>query len=127
MPNVTVELRGPFFKKSLPGEVDKMMRGAIAEIVNEGERDVAKQLYPGHGLITGHYRRSIHGDVLSSRNGVIHDSKVIYGPWLEGVSSRNRSTRFKGYSMFRNAFQRLQRKAPGIFRKHVSRMVKGLN
>lgn len=27
----------------------------------------------------------------------------VYGPWLEGVGSRNNTTRFKGYHAFRNA------------------------
>lgn len=31
----------------------------------------------------------------------IWDQDVIYGPWLEGTGSRNRTTRFKGYFTFR--------------------------
>jgi hypothetical protein len=36
---------------------------------------------------------------------VVTDQGVIYGPWLEGVGSRNRSTRFKGYFHFRQTTQ----------------------
>lgn len=122
---IKVDFSGPFFRAGLPAEkIDQAFRRATAEMVAEGETDVAMQLYPGHGLVTGHYRRSIHGDVIDSRHGVIHDSRVIYGPWLEGVSSRNQTTRFKGYAMFRNAFQRLQRKAQSIADKHFERAVK---
>lgn len=32
----------------------------------------------------------------------------VYGPWLEGVGSRNNTTRFKGYHAFRKAAQALQ-------------------
>lgn len=32
----------------------------------------------------------------------------VYGPWLEGVGSRNNTTRFKGYHAFRMASQALQ-------------------
>ena len=33
----------------------------------------------------------------------------VYGPWLEGVGSRNAITRFKGYSAFRKAASALDR------------------
>lgn len=32
----------------------------------------------------------------------IHDRGVSYGPWLEGVSSQNARSRFKGYHQFRD-------------------------
>lgn len=32
----------------------------------------------------------------------------VYGPWLEGVGSRNNTTRFKGYHAFRKAAQALE-------------------
>ena len=127
MPELKVKISGPFLTGAPEAVVDNTLRRTIAEMVAEGEIDVSEQLYPGHGLVTGHYRRSIHGEVLNSRNGTVHDSKVIYGPWLEGVTSRNQRTRFKGYAMFRNAFQRLERKAQGILNKHVGRAMKDLN
>jgi hypothetical protein len=34
----------------------------------------------------------------------------VYGPWLEGVGSRNNTTRFKGYHAFRKAAQALERR-----------------
>ncbi|HKZ21164.1 MAG TPA: hypothetical protein VJQ57_13770 [Acidimicrobiia bacterium] len=32
----------------------------------------------------------------------------VYGPWLEGVGSRNNTTRFRGYHAFRKAAQALE-------------------
>lgn len=44
----------------------------------------------------------------------------VYGPWLEGVGSRNNTTRFKGYHAFRNAAraldQRIESMGDRIFR-----------
>lgn len=34
----------------------------------------------------------------------------VYGPWLEGVGSRNQTTRFKGYHAFRKAANALERR-----------------
>jgi hypothetical protein len=51
---------------------------------------------------------------------------VIYGPWLEGVGSRNRTTRFKGYFTFRRTAQQLKSRstavANGVLRRYLSRM-----
>ena len=55
---------------------------------------------------TGIYERVITTNrAVDSR--VITDSASILGPWLEGVSRRNRSTRFKGYHAFRRAAQHM--------------------
>jgi hypothetical protein len=120
-PSVVVRLRGPFFSTTIPPVIVGALNDAIGDLVTEGEGKVKLQLYPGHGLITGHYRRSIHGEIASSLHGRIHDSKVIYGPWLEGVSSRNQTTRFKGFAMFRNARQQLDRIAAGVLQNRVSK------
>lgn len=45
---------------------------------------------------------------------VVHDRGIVYGPWLEGVSYRNQTTRFKGYHAFRRATQELAGKVQGI-------------
>ena len=46
----------------------------------------------------------------------------VYGPWLEGVGSRNNTTRFKGYHAFRKAAQALEQRIESMgdrmFRLH---------
>jgi hypothetical protein len=39
---------------------------------------------------------------------------LVYGPWLEGVGSRNLTTRFKGYWAFRRTASELQRRIDNI-------------
>ena len=89
--------------------------------VGLGGREGKLQLYSGHGVLTGHYRRSIFGDVLSSRHGIVHDSKVVYGPWLELGGGR-----FKGYAMFRNARQKLERVKGDLVKRQVAKAVRRL-
>ena len=109
------------------GPIAHAIEEAIIDIVARGEELVKDQLKPGHGLVTGHYRRSIHGELDNSRHGTIHDSEVVYGPWLEGTSSRNASTRFKGYSMFRRARQQLDREKNDIVSRQMRKAVGRLN
>ncbi len=126
MPGIFVGLRGPIFGAAAALAVRRAGGDIISDLVAFGEREVKLQLVPGHGLITGHYRRSINGEVKSSSQGLIHDSGVIYGPWLEGVGRRNKTSRFKGYQMFRKARQKLRAKQGAIAGARMVRLAKDL-
>ena len=123
---IKVSTHGPFFTLGARPLVDAV-HDTVQELVIEGERRVGLQLYPGHGLVTGHYKRSVHGEMTDSLHGRVHDSNVVYGPWLEGTSSRNKTTRFRGYALFRRATQQLDRLKGGVLAKHVARAIARLN
>ena len=48
---------------------------------------------------------------------------VTWGPWLEGTSKRNDSTRFKGYHLFRKTRQELQRRAPDVGQRELDKIM----
>lgn len=63
---------------------------------------------------TGYYQSRISVD-RSGTGYLVTDGGVVYGPWLEGVGSRNYPvTRFHGYATFRRTKALVDRKAPGI-------------
>ena len=74
---------------------------------------------------TGYYESRIVTNRAKTSNQVT-DSGVVYGPWLEGTSSRNQTSRFKGYATFRRATQRVEGRAGQIaaitIRPFVQRM-----
>ncbi|MCP4960923.1 MAG: hypothetical protein GY925_16860 [Actinomycetia bacterium] len=55
---------------------------------------------------TPYYETQVTWDRVG-RDRVIHDRGIVYGGWLAGTGSRNRTTRFKGYSHWRRAVQHL--------------------
>lgn len=59
---------------------------------------------------TGFYESRIQ-TTRDTRGQVVNDDMVIYGPWLEGVGSRNKTTRFKGYHTFRLVGQQVNSEA----------------
>ena len=65
---------------------------------------------------TGRYESTVR--VRKSRGGAeVWDGGhggLVYGPWLEGVGSRNATTRFKGYWAFRKATSALDREIENI-------------
>jgi hypothetical protein len=54
---------------------------------------------------TGKYTMPVVVDPVSET--LVTSTLATYGPWLEGVGSRNLTTRFKGYHSFRLACQAL--------------------
>jgi len=135
--NVTVTGQGAIFKDSSPA-ISRMRQAIITEIIQEGESRLDETLRPrpagvylsvaqaGRGKAsTGYFRRSVHAR-QSAVGGTI-ESNVVYGPWLEGVSSRNATTRFKGYASFRRTAQWLEKnRVKPIATKHVNAFMRKL-
>ena len=131
----SIETQGPLFKHSANNVLRSAYQTGIQELVERGEdflnkkasfRPQGEYLSPSMGgKSTGHYRRSISTQV-KNLEGVIHDGGVVYGPWLEGKSSRNQTTRFKGYAMFRQTEQFLEKKFKEVMEKHTAKAVRRL-
>lgn len=116
------KLKGPVFD----GSAGRIMGAVTADVEDDvataGVNVVRSEL--GHLLQnpTGYYEARIQTD--RSRGGtVVNDGGIVYGPWLEGTSTRNKTTRFRGYHAFRKAAQRLGEQAPEIARRTVSRHI----
>jgi len=91
---------GPFFSAS----ADRIMDAGVKEI----ERRVAAAAHWRLQLFMhGYFRRPRPYywtrviDKPRADYHVVTDQGVVYGAWLEGIGSRNRTTRFKGYRHFR--------------------------
>jgi hypothetical protein len=133
-PGIDVEISGPLFKKGAK-ITRNAMEDAVQELVELGEDRLnevlrprpaglylsAQQARPGKAS-TGNYRRNVQGE-SEGLKGRIDDGGVIYGPWLEGTSSRNQSTRFKGYGAFRLTGQWLEKKSDDVLEKHARKAV----
>lgn len=110
---INIDVDGPMFRAGIQRGVIEGINDGIDEIMKIGEGDVKKQLYVGHGFRTGNLREAVAGDVISDLHGVIdagahvEGRNVVYAEWIEGIAARNRSTRFKGYRMFRNTTAKL--------------------
>lgn len=108
-----VDVSGPLFSGAAGRAVEAWLDEAKQEVAQEGVNDVQARL----GMVlkhpTGFYESNIVTD-LAVHDALITDNDVVYGPWLEGVSSMNDRTRFKGYATFRRTTDELDGKAAGI-------------
>lgn len=106
-------VNGPLFDGRAEAAVDAFLLEAVKKVADIGVNDVKSRLDTVLQHPTGYYRRHIVTERQQNDVAVI-DSRIIYGPWLEGVGSRNKTTRFKGYFTFRKTTQTLAGKVPEI-------------
>lgn len=115
---ITVYTRGPLFAPGRSAEViDRFLDAAKDDVAQEGYQLVHDRLsvfkHP-----TGRYAGRVMIE-RAARDRVITDQGIVYGPWLEGTSSRNQSTRFKGYRIFRRVAQQLRRQVRPIAQRQL--------
>lgn len=74
---------------------------------------------------THFFENNVEVDRISDGH-LVHANQVIYGSWLEGTSSRNQTTRFKGYHLFRKAAQDTEARLGDILSQEELRLVRKL-
>ncbi len=136
--NTSIKLSGPIFDANQQF-IDDAAEAAVQELMEDGESRLDEILRPRPSGVflsvaraqkgkasVGDYRRGVSG-VRRRLHALITDGGKIYGPWLEGISQRNQTTRFKGYASFRKVKDWLQKRAKKTFQRHVARAVRRLN
>ncbi len=116
-----VRTSGPLFSGEAARVLDRMTEEIATEVGKVAEQDVQARLKSVLRHPTGKYQRRIRAGAQTSGRVVVDDQRSVYGPWLEGTSRRNQTTRFKGYSTFRRVLQQVQGKAPAIAQQVVAR------
>jgi hypothetical protein len=121
--DVSTQSRGPMF--------DGRALRAANEYVNRLENQLAEE---GLNILRGEMHRVFRNPTgyYESRCQVmdgnkIWDSRVVYGPWLAGIGSRNFPvTRFKGYDHWTVTRDKLNERKRGIgerlLRRYTGRM-----
>jgi hypothetical protein len=103
---------GPLFNGRAAAAMRNYAEDLDAELADKGRELVLQHLGKFLQHPTGYYESRVRVEQRGSAH-LVTDSGVIYGPWLAGTGSRNKSTRFKGYKHWRLAAQELDRSSPG--------------
>lgn len=108
-----VDTKGPLFN----GEALLLLEGMTADIervvASTGQAMVLEHLADVLQHPTGFYESHVTTEP-GGGDTQITDTGIVYGPWLEGVGSRNfPKTRFRGYATFRRVTQELDERAQG--------------
>jgi hypothetical protein len=104
-----ITTRGPFFdsrRTRFTNEFCEDLAREVAETAEQhwitGMRRTFKEPTPIYWNTT---KIENKGKVVAVNDGG-RSGGLVYGPWLEGVGSRNKTTRFKGYFNLRKAAQK---------------------
>lgn len=125
--HVSVDAHGPVFDGRALIALDDYADAAVDAVAEQGFRDIHFTLERVLKHPTGYYQSQIRDRDLGAAH-VLYDNRVIYGPWLEGVGSRNSPvTKFEGYFTFRRVAQHLARKAPAIAERVLPRFLRRMN
>lgn len=125
MASYVISKTGPLF--------DGRAEAAVARAANDVEKSVAtlgaSMIRTRLNLVLTHQTPIYRFKVVPKQTfpgWKIWDQRMIYGPWLEGTGSRNRTTRFKGYRTFRIMVIMIQDRAniiaPNIVAKYIGDM-----
>lgn len=110
--NTRTDYNGPLFDDRARRVFDDL-REELEEEAAEYTLDHIQQTFHTHfKKPTGYYESNVHIRPAAGGGHQVWDGGLagpVYGPWLEGVGSRNATTRFKGYHAFRKAASALER------------------
>lgn len=124
---INVRLKGPIVEGRGPAIVKAMTEVAMEEVADYTRYEVLTQLDAVLQHPTGYYESQIVKDRVAPQTYSINDSNVIYGPWLEGIGSRNAPvTKFPGYHTFRIVRNRMAQKAGVIAEAAIARQMGAL-
>lgn len=105
--------------------VNAFLREAQEEVAAQGSANVHQILDAKIRHPTPYYETQITTQRVGT-DILVHDRHIVYGPWLEGTSSRNQTTRFKGYHAFRDAKAKTQTEVPrivlAVMKRYLGRM-----
>lgn len=125
--NVSVDHKGAIFSRAATKAAAARMVVRMNEaIADEGVNRIKHRLGQVLQNPTGYYESNIQTVKGSTYRG-ISDGGVVYGGWLEGVDSRNKTSRFKGYRTFRIVQQELARDKEKIAQPYVNKFVEELS
>lgn len=122
---VEIRLTGPMFERD-PAEIVRLyLVEAVQDVADHGANLVVHECARVFRDPTPYYWTRVTTERQhNSPDVIITDQRVIYGPWLEGTSWRNLTTRFKGYSVFRRTTNLLDRQAQGIAERTLDRFIR---
>lgn len=118
---------GPFFAPGVDAMVEREISKSRTLVSDAAYVRVEALLKDFLKHPTGYYQSRIRVNRAVGDRDLITDSRVVYGPWLEGISNRNRTTRFKGYHIFRLVAAGMQRRAVDIAQVDAARIARALS
>lgn len=119
---VEITVSGPLFDGRAARELAAYCDEAREQIAEFGEEHVLLLMGMAFRHPTGYYESHVITERVAADSSRVHDQGIVYGPWLEGVGSRNSPvTRFPGYWHWKRTKALLATAAPGMAQRLLDR------
>lgn len=115
---------GPIADDRIQSMINAGLTAGEAKAAKRGLQMLRGEFHSNFKNPTGHYE-SVVGIDTAPGGYKLTDHGEIYGWWLEGVGSRNATSRFKGYSIFRRVGQALGPEAVNIIEDEIAIRIGG--
>jgi hypothetical protein len=113
--SLDITFTGPLFDGRAERAIDRACDDARDDIAAFAEERVLMGTSATFKTRTPYYETMVTTTRVSGEVSLVHDQGVVYGPWLEGVGSRNAPvTRFGGYHHWRKAKEAVTARGPQI-------------
>lgn len=123
-----VNVRGPMFDGRDVPIMRRFNEDAKKLVSTAGEDQVRQRVGRRARHPTGSFAGAVTTKDFAKGRTVMADyPQTLYGPWLEGTSTRNASTRFKGYKLFRLTRNWLKKHLTEIVQARLDQAVAELN
>ncbi|MFG3510247.1 hypothetical protein ACGF5F_32645 [Streptomyces sp. NPDC047821] len=127
MSDVEVNFEGPIFDGRAAQAMAAYCDDARDSIAEFGEQHALNLMGLAFRHPTGYYESRVRTELVAADTARVHDSGVVYGPWLEGVGSRNSPvTRFPGYFHWRRTKALVQARGRPIAEQVLQRHLPGM-
>lgn len=128
--NLEVDTNGPFFTGAYQKELMQALDDAKKDVAELGMNRIEDRVSARSKNSRGGYAGSLRTEIVKPFNDQrIHLAypAVVYGPWIEGTSSRNNTTRFRGYKVFRLTKNWLRKQATPLMQEKIDDFVARMN
>lgn len=123
-----IKLYGPLFEGRSESILRQFLDDAKTLVAKAGQDELQQRARGKPKHPTGSFAGAIVVKEFKKGRTVTPDyPQVLYGPWLEGTSTRNASTRFKGYRMFKLTRGRLRKNVGPLVQDLFNAAVAKLN
>jgi hypothetical protein len=119
---IDIRVEGPLFDGRAARAMQDAADEAREDIAEFAEEYALAFMRASFRNPTGYYESRVKTSRVTADTSRVHDSGVVYGPWLEGVGSRNRPRPgFPGYQHWRQTKDLVRMRGPMIADRAVQR------
>ncbi|MDJ0460584.1 hypothetical protein [Streptomyces sp. H27-C3] len=122
--SIEITMTGPLFDGRAARAMQSAADDAREDIAEFAEEHALTLMGGSFRHPTGYYESRVITTRVAADTSLVHDQGVVYGPWLEGVGTRNRARPgFPGYRHWRQSKQLAQLRGPAIADRAVQRHI----